>query len=229
MSHPYLNLSWSATYPGKYVVGKTNRQSPYGDGLINKSVTVVEIPSTFNGIEIAEIGHLSFYLLGITSVFIPKTVLQICQEAFNGCRQLTEVRFEEGSKLQKLEIFVFYQCTSLKKIDFPASITTILIYSGYAFFYNVALDCFSYAGTTDFSSLNYFFNSVSTVYVSNSYPSSAFAGKTVIKGTQTCGVSKEHFEKPNTGTVSQKCPKYSVFLIRNCAPYYHYMFFLLCS
>ena len=61
MSHPYLKLTISDTYAGKYVVGKTARALPYSDGLTNKSIKIVEIPSTFNGIEIAEIGHLSFY------------------------------------------------------------------------------------------------------------------------------------------------------------------------
>ena len=190
MSHPYLNLSESETYPGKFVVGTTARLLPFGSGLINKSVKIVEIPQTFNGIEIAEIGYQSFTPLEITSVFIPKTVLHICREAFYYCTQLTDVRFEEGSKLQKLDEYVFYKCTSLKKIDFPASVTTILTYSGGLFFYNVSLDCFSYSGTTDFSTLRNFFYSVSNVYVTTSYPSSTFAGIEVTKGTQTSDVGK---------------------------------------
>ena len=59
MLHPYLNLSESETYPGKFVVGTTSGQS-YGNGLINKNVKIVEIPQTFNGTEIAEIGYHSF-------------------------------------------------------------------------------------------------------------------------------------------------------------------------
>ena len=191
MLHTYLDLRESVTYPGKLVVGTTDYPVPSGNGLINKSVKIVEIPQTFNGTEIAEIGYQSFDSLEITSVFIPKTVLHICQEAFSGCAQLTDVRFEEGSKLQQLDYFVFNWCTSLKKIDFPASVTRIYTYSSQNFFDVVSLDCFSYSGTTNFSLLRYFFYSVSNVYVTTSYPSSTFAGKIVTKGTQTCGVSKE--------------------------------------
>ena len=125
MSHPYLKLTLSDTFEDKLVVGKTARAEPYGDGLTDTSVKVVEIPSTFNGNEIAEIGFLSFYTLGITSIFIPKTVLRICQEAFNRCNKLTEVRFESGSKLQTLDYYAFGDCTALKRIDFPASVSSV--------------------------------------------------------------------------------------------------------
>ena len=198
MAHPYLKLTFSDTYSGRYVVGKTAQAQPWGDGLTNESVKVVEIPSSFSGIEIAEIGNLAFYLSEITSVFIPKTILNICRGAFNGCRKLTEVRFEKGSMLQRLNYNVFYYCTSLKKIDFPASVSSILSDSWNIFFANVNLECFSYEGITDFSSLSHFFYSVTNVYVSNEYPASTFAGKEITEKGKTCGVSKEHLEKQKT-------------------------------
>ena len=225
MAHPYLKLTFSDTYSGRYVVGKTARAQPWGDGLTNESVKVVEIPSSFSGIEIAEIGDLAFYESGITSVFIPKTILRICQEAFNSCKKLTEVRFEKGSKLQELEMFVFYRCTSLKKIDFPASVSTFSNPSN--FFYKVSLDCFSYAGTVDFSSLaSSFFSSVTTIYVPKDYKGSTFAGKTITRSTQTCGVSKSHLETPNTGTGKAcKCKISSCF--QRISILFHYYILLL--
>ena len=226
MQHPYLKLTNSDTYQGKYVVGKTARATPHGDGLTNTSVKVVEIPSIFNGIEIAEIGHLSFYRLEITSIFIPKTVLRICQEAFNWCKKLTDVRFEEGSKLEILEYMVFYCCTSLKKIDFPASITSIIVYSGNKLFGCVSLDCFSYSGTHDFSSLSYFFDSVTNIYVSNSYQGSEFAGLQITEKGKTCGVSKEHLEMTPKRTRARKC---SVAIKRINVPFQQYMFLLIQS
>ena len=203
MSHPYLKLTLSDTYPFKLVVGTTAGAAYYSDGLTDTSVTVVEIPSSFNGIEVAEIGSFSFYGLKITSVFIPKTVLRICSGAFGSCSELKDVRFEAGSKLQIIDDYAFVDCTSLKKIDFPASVSKIN--GAEKFFYDVSLDCFSYAGTVDFSSLDsYFFYSVTTIYVPKDYKGSTFAGKTVTRSTQTCGVSKSHLETPNTGT-SKAC------------------------
>ena len=229
MSHPYLKFTLSDTYPFKFVVGKTARALPYGDGLTDTSVTVVEIPSSFNGIEVAEIGHLSFYQKSlITSVFIQKTVCRICQEAFESCTKLTDVRFEAGSKLQILDYAAFYYCTSLKKIDFPASVSTINNLS--YFFHDVSLDCFSYAGTVDFSSLlSSFFSSVTTIYVPNDYKGSTFAGKTITRSTQTCGVSKSHLETPNTGTnKAHKC-KVSFCFQRSSIPFHYCMLLLIQS
>ena len=82
-THPYLNFTFSDTYPGKLVVSKTVDAQPYPDGLAKKGVKVVEIPSSFNGIEIAEIGFLSFYQLGIASIFIRKTIPKL--HKFNRC------------------------------------------------------------------------------------------------------------------------------------------------
>jgi hypothetical protein len=231
MTHPYLLLSDSTNYPGKLLVGQSATSGSYGCGLTNTNVKVIEIPSTFNGKEVVELGYYSFAYTGITSVFIPKTIYCIYTLAFEGCTSLTEVRFEGGSRLWKLGIWIFWKCTALKKIDFPASITTIEINSVWKFFEYVSLDCFSYAGTTNFASLSYFFNTVTTVYVSNSYPSSTFAGKTVTKGTQTCGVSSQYFIDPTrtltpTSTRVSKC---SAVIVRMSFPFQQYVFLLIQS
>ena len=178
MQHPYLLLSDSEKYEGKLLVGEkyNSDSSSLGCGLTDKNVKIVNIPSTFNGKEITEIGAWAFKLTNITSVFIPKTVLCIYRSAFEACRKLSEVRFEEGSKLESFGECVFYYCRSLKKIDFPTSVTSISISSGFAFFfYEAKLECFSYAGTTDFSLLNRFFSSETNIYVSEEYPSTYFA------------------------------------------------------
>ena len=196
MSHPYLLLTESKNYAGKLLVGTSATScKSYGEGLTNKSINIVEIPSKFKGKEVAEIGFRSFHGTSITSIFIPKTIESIYRSAFENCHRLSEVRFEEGSRLQSLGLFVFYNCKSLKKIDFPASVSSIATSSGWIFFDYVSLDCFSYEGTKDFSSLNYFFYSVTNVYVPSSYEGSSFARKSVTGQDKTCGVSKEHFEK----------------------------------
>ena len=196
MQHPYLLLSGSENYAGKLLVGTSaTSYKSNGEGLTNKSIKIVEIPSKFNSKEVAEIGYRSFDCTKITSIFIPKTIVSICRSAFEECYSLSEVRFEEGSRLQSLDRYVFWGCTSLKKIDFPGSVSSITTDSDYTFFQLVSLDCFSYEGTNDFSSLSYFFDSVTNVYVPSGYKGSLFAKKSVTGRDKTCSVSKEHFEK----------------------------------
>jgi hypothetical protein len=236
MTHSYLRLSDSTNYPGKLLVGQSATSGATGCGLTNTNVKVIEIPSTFNGKEVVEIGFLSFYNTGITSVFIPNTVLCIYYAAFGECYSLTEVRFQEGSRLWKFDKWIFWRSAALKKIDIPASVTTIIYDSSWKFFEDVTLDCFSYAGTTNFASLSYFFNTVTTVYVSNSYPSSTFAGKTVTKGTKTCGVSSQYFIDPTrtltpTSTLTPtrtRVAKCSV-IVRLNGPFQQFMFLLIQS
>ena len=128
-------------------------------------------------------------------------------------------------------MYVFYSFYALKKKnDFPASVTSFS--DSHNFFYNVKLDCFSYAGTHDFSSLTSgFFNTVTNIYVSNNYPASTFAGKSITGKGQTCGVSKSHLETPNTGinvNNNRRC-KISVCYRRNNISFHHYMLLLIQS
>jgi hypothetical protein len=230
MTHPYLLLSDSTNYPGKLLVGQSATSGSYGCGLTDKNVKVIEFPSTFNGKEVVELGWYSFFRTGITSVFIPKTIYCIYQSTFEQCSDLSDVRFEEGSRVWKFGLYIFWRCYALKKIDFPASVTSIQSLNDECFGH-VSLDCFSYTGTTDFSSLQNFFGTVTVVYVSNSYPSSTFAGKTVTKGTQTCGVSKEHFEVPTRTLtpIRTKVAICSVAIVRINVPFQQYMFLLIQS
>jgi hypothetical protein len=228
MSHPYLLLSDSTNSSGKLLVGQSATSGSSGSsgcGLTDKNVRAVEIPSTYNGKEVVEIGYNSFRGTGITSVFIPNTILCIYYCAFHSCSSLAIVRFEEGSRVWKFGLYVLAWDYSLKKIDFPASVTSIETSSGGIFFRDVSLDCFSYAGTTDFSSSTRIFETVTTVYVSNSYQPSTFAGKTVTKGTKTCGVSSQYFIDPTR----TRALKHSVCSIRFNVPFQHYMFLLIQS
>ena len=99
-----------------------------------------------------------------------------------------------------------YQKFDLKKIDFPASVTSISISSGFAvFFYEAKLECFSYAGTTDFSSLNRFFSSETNIYVSEEYPSTYFASLEIAGRGKICDVSKKPFKTNECRSVIHFC------------------------
>ena len=60
----------------------------------------------------------------IREIKIPASVKEISGHVFNGCKQLENVEFAEGSKLETIYWHVF-DSTSLKKITIPASVTTI--------------------------------------------------------------------------------------------------------
>ena len=230
MSHPYLNFSISLDYKWKLTVGTTNAMKD-GNGLTNKSVKNIEIPSSFNGIKIAEIGYRSFYNTSIESVFIPKSILSICSSAFDRCTKLADVRFEKGSKLNKLGVFVFWGCTSLKRIDFPSSISSIGIATNDKFFLSTPLECFSYLGLTNFSSLANFFDSVPDVYASSEYTEASFAGIEITGRDKTCDVSKEHIEASYIGIDYRHIchGKVSSCFIGTPIRFHHYMSLLIPS
>ena len=56
----------------------------------------------------------------IRSFCVPKSVRTIKKEAFCGCKQLSNVTFEEGSQLASVESNAFSGCTALKQIALPA-------------------------------------------------------------------------------------------------------------
>jgi hypothetical protein len=214
----YLYITDSRLFDGK-VVGDPNNVG--GSALTNSSVKEVVIPSTYGGKNVVEIALYSFLCTGITSVFIPKTVIRISRCAFQQCTSLTEVIFESGSCLRECGDAVFWKCTALKKIDLPPNLYKVE--TSYYFFDSVSLDCFSYSGTTDFSSHPQFFTiAPKVIHVSINYPSSTFASQTVTKDGSTCGVS--YFTTPKRTKI--KC---SVCRITFTPHYFMYMFLLISS
>lgn len=58
-------------------------------------------------------------------VLVPKSVSEIRNGAFKGCRSLREVIFEEGSALRTIGWDAFGECGSLAKINLPARLERI--------------------------------------------------------------------------------------------------------
>ena len=198
ISHPYLNFSES-TYTNGYVVG-TSSYTTNGNGLINKNIKIVEIPSFFNGRKVVEIGCYSFTGTEITSIFISKNIKKIGIYAFVFCFSLYDIRFAADSQLERISGDAFRACSALKKIDLPASLGYIdsTQYSD-IFTSSSDLECVSYSGKTDFSS-TYIFDDVSPseVKVSSNYPKSTlkFGFKSITsRDGSNCGVSNLPFSK----------------------------------
>ena len=66
----------------------------------------------------------------LTSITVPASVTSIGDLAFDGCRNLATVIFEEGSQLESIGSTAFSGCTGLTSITIPASVTSI---EGWAF------------------------------------------------------------------------------------------------
>ena len=64
------------------------------------------------------------YTRGIKSVMIPKSVISIGWQAFNGCEDLKTVTFERGSELEKIDSYSFKD-TALDNIVIPKTVTFI--------------------------------------------------------------------------------------------------------
>ena len=209
MPHPYLSFSDSTNCKGK-VLGTSNYQKE-GNGLTNPYVSYIQIPPKYENVKVVEIGYRSLTGTNVIGIFIPKTIQFIAHDAFWNCKKLSDVRFEKGSQLKTFASCVFQDCTSLKNVDIPPSTKEIAGSStDYMFKLTSAVTCFSYLGSTDFSTAYVFYNTP-TIHVSDSiYPAGKqFGQRNVIRDGKTCGTSNEPFYK-NICNVS--------ILVRKCHP-----------
>ena len=227
-SHAYLNFG-DSTYKSNCKVVGTSTYVAIGNGLKDSTVTEIQIPSSFDNKPIAEIGYQSFRDTQITKVFISKSVLFLNFQCFCNCYVLNEVRFEEGSCLEKISKHAFYDCYALEKIDIPATVTIMESASGTTLFYDSkAMICISYLGSTNFASGVFFSSYVpSKILVSGTYPSTKFGGNAVTDTSgKTCGASKEPFVPLAVPKGSNKCS----FVIHNNTPNYsRYILFAVSS
>ena len=90
------------------------------------SLSTVKLPMNgkLESIGINAFGFVDGSAPKIREIKIPASVKVIYGHVFNGCKQLENVEFAEGSKLETIYWNVF-ESTSLKKITIPASVTTI--------------------------------------------------------------------------------------------------------
>ena len=90
------------------------------------SLSTVKLPMNgkLKSIDTNAFGFLKGVAPQIREIMIPASVKEIRGHVFNGCKQLENVEFAEGSKLETIYWNVF-ESTSLKKITIPASVTTI--------------------------------------------------------------------------------------------------------
>ena len=71
------------------------------------------------GSQLEKIGPGCFRRTRMKRIAIPKGVEEIPNRAFDGCKSLREVVFEEGSRLKTIGNDAFYKCHSLTAIRLP--------------------------------------------------------------------------------------------------------------
>ena len=124
----------------------------YSATLKNKTVTEIEIPSTYSGTEaggkslpVTVIKDMSNAIY-LESIKIPDSIVAIAKEAFNNCSLLKSIAIPDSVKtigsgafkgctslvnltlpsdLEEIPETMCYQCTKLKSIDIPSSVTKI--------------------------------------------------------------------------------------------------------
>lgn len=91
--------------------------------------TVVVIPSEYDGLPVIAIrgqyGTGAFARSAMTSVVIPDSIIEIGNNSFYNCTQLTFVQFGSDSALASIGRNAFSGCHSLAEIYIPASVTSI--------------------------------------------------------------------------------------------------------
>ena len=107
--------------PGmKFVLNKagTGYRVVKGD---NTPLSVMVIPSIFNGKPVVEIGKEAFKnCKNLKSIIIPNSVTSIGMSAFWNCRSLTSITISNSVK--RIGIAAFARCRKLKSITIPNSV-----------------------------------------------------------------------------------------------------------
>lgn len=91
--------------------------------------TVIVIPSVYEGLPVTKIqgeyGNGAFARKAITEVYIPDSIVEIGQNTFNNCSDLTTVHIEESSELATIGRNAFSGNSSLTSIYLPVGVETI--------------------------------------------------------------------------------------------------------
>lgn len=90
-------------------------------------LTLVEIPSSYNGKPVTVIAYGAFYNERvILEVILPNTILKIETNAFESCENLKKINLPEGLLIIEDSVFAFNK--QLKEITIPSTVTSIGTY-----------------------------------------------------------------------------------------------------
>lgn len=111
-------------------ISRANINEIPSQALINSQIEKCILPN-----HLTAIGEKAFYNSYLTSITIPANVEVIDRAAFQNCQKLTELKFEQGSKLKTIKggytsynincYGTFANCTALTAVEIPSNIETI--------------------------------------------------------------------------------------------------------
>ena len=177
----------------KYIVRETSRSCFRNC----QSLVFITLPETLRFI-----GWDTFYGTSIETLVIPKSVETANFSAFSHMYSLRSIIFEPGSKIKTMGQYSLNGNAKLTKVVFPPSLSSM----GYLFFLYITTLEIVYCGRTQIN--NNIFHSSNTnfsIYVTNSYQSTNFGGKTASKlpsGDNSCIPYFEFYRQK-----SINCPK----------------------
>lgn len=118
-----LKASWIALYKFDKETGTLNG---YEAGSSIKQDSILNIPSSIDGVKVKTIGEYAFYQNSfINELTIPSGVEVIEESAFDQCINLSKVTFADGIKLREIGKQAFWYCEKISTLNIPASVEII--------------------------------------------------------------------------------------------------------
>ena len=100
-----------------------NSDNTYSIVSIDTSLKTIFIPEEYNDLPVTRIGNNAFKGSKIESLIIPDSILEIGDNAFDGCTSLINIFLSKN--LKKIGNFAFASCTKIKEITFNEKIEEI--------------------------------------------------------------------------------------------------------
>lgn len=85
----------------------------------------IYVPAYYNGAPVTHVGWMSESGVVIKSITLPATITHIGDHAFENNREMTEIHFAEGTKLQSIGYSAFSHCAALRSLELPDGVTEI--------------------------------------------------------------------------------------------------------
>ena len=96
----------------------------------SKFMAVIEIPATYNGVEVTQILSDGFKeLTSLKTIIFSNNITHINKNAFYGCIGLENLNLPES--VTKIDDYSFYGCSSISDVSIPSNVTYIGKYAFY--------------------------------------------------------------------------------------------------
>lgn len=114
---------------GDYLIKTTDK----GIQIVSYTGSAPEltVPAEIDGLPVVSVGSEAFEKhIELTSVTLPDSVLEICDDAFSDCRTLEHITLPKN--LEKIGKRAFADCVKLNNVTLPQTLTSIDMYAFYS-------------------------------------------------------------------------------------------------